>query len=594
MPRKLLLLFLVFLFVCPLAAQSVTEPPKAKADEKLKEDAVAFLRETLTEVGGLRTAENRISFTSELASLMWFHDEREARSMYTTVVADFKDLLTQYDAQMNSYGLADDGESGSGGFLLTGEPTARAITERKFRTAMAVRQQITMSMAEHDPDLAYGFYYETAGIITNAQFLKNFGNQDKYFEFQLITMIADKNAEKALKFAKRSLKTNGFSYQYIDLLRKLYSKDQEKAIDLAESILDKLKDQKLTADDLWAVSSLLSYGSETLEHSRTESSKKAVYSLSDLKAIAELMAQAILSQTANNERNGAQYVSQIEKYLPARALQIRSKFKIKEQSEDEDTAYVMVANANRAYTGYSNSNTNANSGAMSPRERERQEREGTEKRMMDDVMKLGDKQLPKEQRADIIAQARKIIATTPGRDKKIVALSVLATQVALAGDKELAAEIMKDARSLVNPQPKNYQDFLLSWMLASGYATADPDKAFPLLDDTISRANDTIAAFIKVGEFIDVAEEVIADGELQVGAFGGSMVRDLTRQLGMADATIQQLAKVDFAKTRNLTNRFERPEVRILAKMMVLRAVLGPKQKEDAKQESEPTIDEMN
>jgi len=28
---------------------------------------------------------------------------------------------------------------------------------------------------------------------------------------------------------------------------------------------------------------------------------------------------------------------------------------------------------------------------------------------------------------------------------------------------------------------------------------------------------------------------------------------------------------------KNLTNRFERPEIRILAKMMVLRAVLNPK-----------------
>jgi len=232
---------------------------------------------------------------------------------------------------------------------------------------------------------------------------------------------------------------------------------------------------------------------------------------------------------------------------------------------------------------------------MSPQEKERQDREAAEKRTMEDVMKVGNKQLPKEQRDAIIAQARKIIATTPARDKKLVALSMLASQVALAGDKELAAEIMKDARAQVNPEPKNYQDFLLTWMLASGYASADPDKAFPLLEDTISRANDTISAFIKVGEFIDVQEEILSDGELQVGAFGGSMVRDLTRQLGMADVTIQQLAKVDFGKTRDLTNRFERSEIRILAKMMVLRAVLAPKQKADQpNQDILPTIDHMN
>jgi hypothetical protein len=225
------------------------------------------------------------------------------------------------------------------------------------------------------------------------------------------------------------------------------------------------------------------------------------------------------------------------------------------------------------------------------RQQQEEERDAEQRQMMDGVMKIGKGQLSKEEKDKAVAQARKIIATTPGRDKKVTELGILATQVALAGDKDLAAEIMKDARVLVNPQPKNYQDFLLTWMLASGYASADPDKAFPLLDDTITRANDTIAAFIKVGEFIDFNEEMISDGELQVGAFGGSMVRGLTSELGVADASVQLLAKADFGKTRDLTNRFERPEVRILAKMMVLRAVLGPKQKDAADKQPKPDDD---
>ena len=52
-------------------------------------------------------------------------------------------------------------------------------------------------------------------------------------------------------------------------------------------------------------------------------------------------------------------------------------------------------------------------------------------------------------------------------------------------------------------------------MLAGGYAEVNPDKAFPLLESTILRANDTISAFVKVAEFIDVNEEIIADGEVQ-------------------------------------------------------------------------------
>ena len=105
----------------------------------------------------------------------------------------------------------------------------------------------------------------------------------------------------------------------------------------------------------------------------------------------------------------------------------------------------------------------------------------------------------------------------------------------------------------------------------------DPQKAFPILEDTIGRANETIAAFVKAAEFIDVGEEMIVDNEVQVGAFGGQMIRGLTGELGVASSTIDVLARADFQKTKDLTNRFDRPEVRILAKMMVLRAVLREK-----------------
>lgn len=152
---------------------------------------------------------------------------------------------------------------------------------------------------------------------------------------------------------------------------------------------------------------------------------------------------------------------------------------------------------------------------------------------------------------------------------------MLASQVARAGDKDLAAEIMRDAEALVNPHPKNYQDFMYTWMLVSGYAESDPEKAFPILESAIGRANELISAFVKVGEFIDVTEEMISDGEAQVGAFGGGMIRGLSKELGVAEATLGTLIKSDFAKTRAMTNRFDRAEVRVLAKMLVLRAALG-------------------
>ena len=73
----------------------------------------------------------------------------------------------------------------------------------------------------------------------------------------------------------------------------------------------------------------------------------------------------------------------------------------------------------------------------------------------------------------------------------------------------------------------------------------------------------------------------IEDGEVQVGSFGSDMTNGLLRELSAADTTLKNLVNADFTKTKALTNKFDRTEVRILAKMLVLRAVFGKKKSDD-------------
>ena len=564
------------------SAQTVPDNTEAEAKEKLRKEAVAFLRETLTDVGGMRSLENRISFSAEIAGLMWFHDEREARSMYGAVMTDFRDLLVRYDAQMNALGVTlEDAESrGFMSFMM--EPTDKSRMIRKFATANGVRQQIAMSLAEHDPELAFAFYNDSITAISNPEFRKQAANND-FFETQLLTRIAENNPGKAAQLGARSLAT-GVSYQHIELLKKIHTKDADKGAEYGATLFSRIKADKIDNSDFYVLSGLMEFGGRTLEESRKPGGKRSVYTLAELREMAEVLAQAILSRPASDASSAYSHLEIIQKYSPGRAAQIRAKFKLTGISGSSNTASNVYRGVPPEYAGevegYGAMNSNANMNGSARYEREKREREALErqeKQMIEDVKKLEKRELPKEERQKIIAEARRIIMQTPGRDKKVMSLSMLAAQVARFGDKDLAAEIMKDAEALVNPAPRNYQDFLLSWLLASGYAQSHPDRAFPILEETIGRANETIAAFIKVGEFVDVAEEMIQDGEVQVGAFGGGMVRGLQSELGMADATIQVLAHADFAKTKALTHRFDRPEIRILAKMMVLRAVLNPK-----------------
>src|SRR5687767_7669556 len=107
---RLKMLALILLCTVFAGGQTVDENKPSEAEEKLRKEAVNFLRETLADVNGMRSLENRISFTAEVAALMWFHDEREARGMYNAAIGDFRDLLAKYDGQMNALSALTDTE----------------------------------------------------------------------------------------------------------------------------------------------------------------------------------------------------------------------------------------------------------------------------------------------------------------------------------------------------------------------------------------------------------------------------------------------------------------------------------------------------
>ena len=150
----------------------------------------------------------------------------------------------------------------------------------------------------------------------------------------------------------------------------------------------------------------------------------------------------------------------------------------------------------------------------------------------------------------------KMVAEIDDPNMKMLALSSLAAQVGKMGDKETATEIMREAERFVSSQPKNYMEYMQSWMLASSYSEINSDKAFPILEDVVLRLNDTISVLdIKVGEFIDVNGDFIEDGEVQVGSFGGEVTNSLLRELGEADSTLQKSGKRRFCQNQSINQQ---------------------------------------
>ncbi|MBX3291392.1 MAG: hypothetical protein KF881_00715 [Acidobacteria bacterium] len=572
MRRAVFSFLIAVILVSNALSQAPAKPEYDEATKKLRAEAAKMLRETAGELTRLRLAENRISFAAELASLMWLHDEKEARAMYQQAISDMRFLLLQLDQQMAVPDMtgADDG--------ITGGMFGRAFSspvERKFRVAMSVRRQIALSLADHDADLAYDFFYNSLAELSNSEMKRDIEKEDKYFEFQFLKRIADGDAEKALRYGKRSL-ANGVEAHHIELLKRIYKKDAEKGAEFGAEVLAKLKQTKIDGLSHWTLSALLDYGAATLEDS-AKKKKKPVYSRNDLREIADILANFYLSSADEDQAfYAAMAIEKIEKFNPSRAGQLRSKFRNDPSFGRAGNAMRSVSNAaaNAAMTAVAVAANAADATPVDPRVAIREQREAEWQSAWENVGKLANKELPREERQAIVDEARRIIERTSSPQAKVTGLTMLAGVVAKAGDKELALQLMNEAERFSNPYPKTYVDYMLTWMLASGMAEVEPDRAFRQLESAIFRLNDTIAAAVKIAEFIDVNDEIIEDGELHVGSFGGSLIRDVTRDLKVATPTLKSLAAADMAKTKALAETFDRQELRFLAKMMVLRAVL--------------------
>jgi hypothetical protein len=586
MPRKIIL-SLLFLFCVGLAqAQSPSDIDKSEEKEKLRKAAVEFLRETMAEVNSMRSLENRLSFGAELASLMWFHDEKEGRAIYMGVTSDFRHLLFEFDTELNKIAAAeaaeDQDESDNSSIGLFGPNSAKFNLERKLQKALEMRQQIALSLAEHEPDLALAFYYDSVAGLSSKELVARAKDRDSGFEFQLMSQVAESNAAKAAQFGAKSL-DKGFSYQHLELLKKVYAKDPEKGIEFAQAVVSHFKSGKADKDkdeDLWVLNQLIEFGESTASKTAAKPDKKPLLTTQELRDMTEIMARQILAGEGDNEGMVTGLMDTLEKYTPTRATQVKAKFRAKNVNiGSASNSAVVAANAiSTAANAMANAATAAPDPALERRAKAAEERLAAERKLMEQIGTMVEKKLPAEERNKIVEQARKLIAKSGGADKKIVALSMLASQVSKAGDKELAVEIMKDAESLTNPNPKNYHDYILNWMLITGYAQVDAEKAFPKLNDTILRLNGTIEAFVKAAEFIDARGEMIDDGEVQVGQFGGSMLRGLTKELKIAEPTLRNLARADFSKTKAAANAFDRTEARVLAKILIIRTVLSEKE----------------
>jgi hypothetical protein len=123
---------------------------------------------------------------------------------------------------------------------------------------------------------------------------------------------------------------------------------------------------------------------------------------------------------------------------------------------------------------------------------------------------------------------------------------------------------------MVNPPAKNIRQMWLQLQVVQAYARVEPGRSFEILNPMVEQLNELIAAAILLGSFVG-EEEMVKHEELLMTILnrivGGSQAQ-FAAELGT-------LARADFDGLKSAAEKFQRHEIRLLARLMVAQGVLA-------------------
>src|SRR5205814_4438696 len=181
--------------------------------------------------------------------------------------------------------------------------------------------------------------------------------------------------------------------------------------------------------------------------------------------------------------------------------------------------------------------------------------------------------LNSEQMYDDLRQGKtddldKLLPLIRAREQRAMAMTGLAVLLDKKGQHDEAVKLLDEARALVKVDLANEKESnaLLAVML--GLALVDPPKAFAMIEPIIDRTNE------------DVSKLLLVDKIVKSGAVKNGEILMNQPQIPIDYAMLQYspgvvaLGKADFDRTRGLADRFQRNELRIVARLLLVQAIL--------------------
>jgi len=612
MKARITSLFLLVLMLGTISARAQEAAPTPTADEQQQEKAekqkraFILLEQVVDEAQLLRLPENRIRMQVGAAELLWQSNEGRARSLFSQAAEGVAEMLRAPNTD------------------------AGANERRSFnqsRTPLQLRSEVVLTVSRYDAPLAYQLLAATRPPTSEA--MANGFNFEDDLEQRLLAQVASLDPKLALQNAEDLLAKGKYPGSLLDVLVQLRAKDKEAAAKLEEKLLKRLvAANMLTITDAGSLAlGLLQTGPRTETTTATDAPPSRSQPYLAASGYAELMGsvidaalratpQAATNQPRQNRARGRaglgsnqananptlsaaeleqmnarrllsglqRLLPRVEEILPGRAQAVRQK--ITELGVNNNQR----ANVNQIFSSLDQQNSAgllASAAAAPPGMQSRIYRRAALKALdegypdlarqiaadhlegnnRDTILKEMELvQLTKKAEGEAIDEARRLIASLPNDEQRVDMLLQLAGRTHSANPK-LAVQLLEEARQITNKRANSYQQLELQLRVADAFKDIEPDRSFEIIEPGIMQLNELLAAASTLSGF---ELNVFREGEMPLQGGNGlsTMVARYGQRLGA-------LATKDFERAQTLANRFQLSEPRIVARLAIVRGLLG-------------------
>jgi hypothetical protein len=564
--------------------------PAQRPDAETEKAAWELLNSVLSDADGFRLPDNRFAVKRIGAALWWGKDPARARDLYRQAAAAWLQGVERFDPE-------DMAEARLGYQVMRG------------------REQMLSQLAAQDAALALELLRRTRLPPELAAALNYEESAEHRLEAGIISELAVQDAGETLKLAREQLARYGPSPALVDLVKKLKERDAAKASELAGEIASKLRGGDLRGQGELRQAALELWQAALPAANDAAAPEKALLERGDFRALSEQLAAALEKRPGYEGESDEIFntlqsnLAALEKQAPNVAAKVRREARRRERltipaatvSAATDSApadpsqqirvEIESATLAESFDLINKAPAHLRSGLYYQLGAKIEQSDPEEARRL-----LTEKMPNSQYRQQLIAQLdeRVVLATAAkGNLEKLraqlnnirnpnkrLSATVQAASALASQDRAAALKLLDEVAPLVSQPARTATQLSTQAALLRVYADVEPGKAFAVLETMAGRLDELIPSALAVAEFIGEGE-MIENDEFRLWMIAEGGGRFLP---GEIEYIVKILARHDFARLKLLAERFQRPEARTLARMIVVLAVLEPTARPSAEQ----------